>query len=158
MKFSNVEGLMDKIGMKAFTIKTGKFKDVGSPVRSMSPQEKQMLQNVIDSTHSQFVRAVAGGRNLPVEYVKGLADGRIFSGEQALALKLVDQMGTLQDAIEEAGKLAGIKGEPQVVKPPKKKRGMLDLLVESTADRISSSVLRDKGLSVNYEMNGNYSY
>ena len=154
MKFSNIEGLMDKIGMKAFTLKTGKYKDVGSPVRTMSDEDKAMLQSVIDSTHGQFVKAVAEGRKLPLEQVKALADGRIYSGEQALALKLVDNLGTMQDAIEEAGKLAGIKGEPHVITPPKKRKFFLDMLMEETADRISGLVKQDNGLSVNYEMSG----
>lgn len=154
MKFSNIEGLMDKIGMKAFTLKTGKYKDVGSPVRTMSVADKAMLQSVIDSTHGQFVKAVSEGRKLPLEEVKALADGRIYSGEQALALKLVDNLGTMQDAIEEAGKLAGIKGEPHVITPPKKKKILLDMLMEETADRIGGLVKQENGLSVNYEMSG----
>ncbi|GAB7026102.1 signal peptide peptidase SppA [Geotalea toluenoxydans] len=158
MKFSNIEGLMDKVGMKAFTLKTGKFKDVGSPARTMTDQEKEMLQSVIDSTHGQFIKAVAEGRKLPVEEVRTLANGRIYSGEQALALKLVDQLGTLQDAVEEAGRLGGIKGEPEIIRPPKKKKVFLDLLVESAAERISSFAVQEKGLTVNYEMNGNYGY
>lgn len=158
MKFSNIEGLMDKVGMKAFTLKTGKFKDVGSPARTMTDQEKEMLQSVINSTHGQFVKAVAEGRKLPVEIVHTLANGRIYSGEQALALKLVDQLGTLQDAVEEAGRLGGIKGEPEIIRPPKKKKVFLDLLVESAAERISSFAIQEKGLTVNYEMNGNYGY
>jgi protease-4 len=158
MKFSNMEGLLDKIGMKAFTLKTGKYKDVGSPARPMTAEEKEMLQSVIDSTHGQFVKAVAEGRKLPVERVRALATGRIFSGEQALALKLVDQLGTLQDAVEEAGRLGGIKGEPELIRPPKKKKVFLDLLVESAAEKISSYATQEKGLTVNYEMNGNYGY
>ncbi|WP_243373521.1 signal peptide peptidase SppA [Geotalea sp. SG265] len=158
MKFSNMEGLMDKIGMKAFTLKAGKYKDVGSPVRPMTKEERAMLQSVIDSTHGQFVKAVAEGRKLPVEQVRALANGRIYSGEQALALKLVDRLGTLQDAVEEAGRLGGIKGEPEIVRPPKKKKVFLDLLVESAAEKISSFAVQDKGVSVNYEMNGNYGY
>ncbi|ACM21249.1 peptidase, S49 family [Geotalea daltonii FRC-32] len=158
MKFSNIEGLMDKVGMKAFTLKTGKFKDVGSPARTMTDQEKEMLQSVIDSTHGQFIKAVAEGRKLPVEEVRSLANGRIYSGEQALALKLIDQLGTLQDAVEEAGRLGGIKGEPEIIRPPKKKKVFIDLLVESAAERISSFAVQEKGLTVNYEMNGNYGY
>lgn len=154
MKFSNIEGLMGKVGMKAFTLKTGRFKDVGSPVRPMSAQEKAMLQNVIESTHGQFVRAVAEGRRLPLGDVKGLADGRIFSGEQAVALKLVDRLGTLQDAIEEAGRLSGIKGEPQVIRPPKKKKLLLDMLVEETASRVGSLARQESGFSINYELEG----
>jgi protease IV len=154
MKFSNIEGLMGKVGMKAFTLKTGKFKDVGSPVRTMTPEERQMLQGVIDSTHAQFVRAVAEGRGLPVEQVRRIADGRIFSGEQALALKLVDRLGTLQDAIEEAARLGGIKGEPELIRPPKKKNPMFDMLVEGTAEHLGALSRSESGVSVDYRMGG----
>jgi protease-4 len=159
MKFTNVEGLMGKIGMKAFTLKTGKFKDAGSPLRPMSDEEKAMLQGVIDSTQGQFVNAVAEGRKLPREQVASIADGRIFTGEQAREVKLVDKLGTLQDAIDEAGKLAGIKGEPQLIRPPKKKKLLLDLLAEETASRIGTLVRKESGLnlngfSVNYEVYG----
>lgn len=152
MKFSNIEGLMDKVGMKAFTLKTGKFKDVGSPVRGMTPEERAMLQGVIDSTHAQFVRAVAQGRRLPVEQVRRIADGRIFSGEQALALKLVDRLGSLQDAVEEAGRLGGITGEPELIRPPKKKNRMLDLLVEGAADHLGALSGGGREVSVDYRM------
>ena len=154
MRFSNLEGLMGKIGMKAFTLKTGKYKDVGSPARPMTDQEKAMLQEVIDNAHSQFVKAVAEGRKLPEAEVRNIADGRIFTGEQALALKLIDRLGTLQDAIEEAGKLGGIKGEPQVIRPSKKKKLILDMLVEETAARIGAAVRQENEFSVNYELEG----
>lgn len=152
MKFSNIEGLMGKVGMKAFTLKTGKYKDAGSPVRPMTDQEKAMLQGVIDNAHSQFVKAVAEGRRLPVEEISKIADGRIFTGEQALALKLIDRIGTLQDAVEEAGKLAGIKGEPQVIRPARKKKLLLDMLVEESAGRISELVKQERAFSLNYEL------
>lgn len=154
MRFSNLEGLMGKIGMKSFTLKTGKYKDVGSPVRPMTDRDKAMLQNVIDNTHAQFVKAVAEGRKLPLEEVGKIADGRIFTGEQAMALKLVDRLGTLRDAIEEAGKLAGIKGEPEVIRPPKKKKLLMDMLVEETVAGIGTLVRQENGLSVNYELEG----
>ena len=154
MRFSNLEGLMGKIGMKAFTLKTGKYKDVGSPSRQMTDQEKAMLQGVIDNAHSQFVKAVAEGRKLPEAEVRNIADGRIFTGEQALALKLIDRLGTLQDAIEEAGKLGGIKGEPRVIRPPRKKKLFLDMLVEETAARIGATVRQENEFSVNYELDG----
>lgn len=154
MRFSNLEGLMGKIGMKSFTLKTGKFKDVGSPARPMTAQEKAMLQGVIENTHAQFVRAVAEGRKLPEADVRSIADGRIFTGEQALALKLVDRIGTLQDAIDEAGKLGGIKGEPEIIRPPKKKKLLLDLLVEETAARIGVAARQENEFSLNYELEG----
>ncbi len=152
MKFSNVEGLLGKIGMKAFTLKTGKFKDTGSPLRPMTAQERAMLQALIDDAHSQFVKAVAEGRKLPEAEVRKIADGRIFTGEQALSLKLIDRIGTLQDAIEEAGKMAGIKGEPQLIRPARKRNFLLDMLVEESISRISQTVKGEGGISLNYEM------
>lgn len=151
MKFSNVEGLMDKVGMKAFTIKSGQFKDAGSPVRPMSPEERALLQGIIDNTHAQFVAAVAEGRKLPVEEVRRIADGRILTGEQALSLKLIDKLGTQQDAVEEAGRLAGIEGEPEIIRPHKKKAPMLDLLVQA-AGRLAALSPADDGVSLEYRM------
>lgn len=130
LKLSNIETLMDKIGIKSHTLKTGKFKDSGSPLRELTAEDRAMLQAVIDNTHLQFVTAVANGRKLPFETVRAIADGRILSGEQAKELKLVDRLGTLQDAIEEAGRLAGIVGDPEIVLPPKRKVNYMDLLVE----------------------------
>jgi len=157
MKFSNIEGLMGKVGMKSFTIKTGKFKDVGSPVRSMKPEERAMLQGVIDSTHRQFVRAVAEGRKLPVSSVAAIADGRIFTGEQALALKLVDRLGTLQDAVEEAARLGGVQGEPELIRPPKKRTPPLDLLVQGASEQLgllSRGESGAGGVSMDYRLGG----
>lgn len=154
MKFSNLEGLLNKVGMKSFTLKTGKFKDVGSPARTMSAEERAMLQAVIDSSHGQFVKAVAEGRKLPEEQVRAIADGRIFTGEQALGHKLVDRLGTLQDAVVEAGRAGGISGEPAVIKPPKKKKLLLDMLVEESAGRFGSLLRKEKGFSFNYELEG----
>lgn len=130
LKLSNIEALMDKIGIKSVTLKTGKYKDSGSPVRKFNEADRAMLQAVINSTHEQFIKAVATGRKLPVEDVRSIADGRILSGEQAKACKLVDRLGTLQDAIEEAGRLAGIKGEPETIQAPKKKTGFIEALSE----------------------------
>jgi len=154
MKFSNLEGLMEKVGMKSFTLKTGKYKDVGSTTRKMTGDERAMLLSVIENTHTQFVKAVAEGRNLPEAKVRELADGRIFSGEQAMGHKLVDRLGTLQDAIEEAGRLGGISGEPRVIKPPKKKHYLLDMLVEESAGRFGNLIRKDKGFSLSYELEG----
>jgi protease IV len=140
LKLSNIEALMDKIGIKSYTLKTGRFKDSGSPLRELSKEDRAMLQAVIDNTHEQFVRAVAAGRKLPVEEVRKIADGRILSGEQAMAMKLVDRLGSLQDAIGEAGRLAGIKGEPEVIQSPKKKIDYLDVLVDGMEEKFSGTL------------------
>ncbi|MGD0586813.1 MAG: signal peptide peptidase SppA [Oryzomonas sp.] len=140
LKLSNIEALMDKIGIKSYTLKTGRFKDSGSPLRELSKEDRAMLQAVIDNTHEQFIRAVAAGRKLPIEEVRRIADGRILSGEQAMGLKLVDRLGTYQDAIEEAGRLAGIKGEPEVIQPPKKKIDYWDVLVDGMEEKFSGTL------------------
>lgn len=152
LKLSNIESLMDKIGIKSYTLKTGKYKDSGSPLRQFSAEDRAMLQSVIDNTHEQFVRAVAEGRKLPIEDVRKIADGRILSGEQAREHKLVDRLGTLQDAIEEAGRLAGISGEPELLLPPKKKVNYLDLLVEGTEGTFNGPLGRAaSGMRMMYE-------
>ena len=150
IKLSNLQELMDKVGVKVTTIKTGTYKDIGSPSRPMTEEDKALLQGVIDSSFSQFVKAVAQGRKLPESQVRQLADGRIFTGEQALALKLVDRLGNLQDALDEAGRLGGIEGEPTLFRP-RKERKLLDMLVEETASRISGMAWR-QGFSLNYEL------
>ncbi len=131
MEFSNVEELLKKIGLRSYVIKSGKHKDIGSPLREMTPKEKSILQGVIDSVHSQFVRAVAEGRNIEESKVREIADGRIFSGEQANELGLVDRLGGLQDAIEIAAEMVGIKEKPTVIYP-RKKFSLFELLFKKS--------------------------
>ncbi len=153
IKFSNIEGLLGKIGIKSATLKTGNFKDAGSPDRELSPEDRAMFQALIDNTHEQFVRAVSDGRKLPLEDVRKIADGRVLSGEQAKALKLVDKLGNLQDAIDEAGRLAGIAGEPQLILPPKKKVSFLEILSEGAEEKFSGVLNKTggNGIQVVYE-------
>ena len=112
---SNFEGLMKKVGYKSDAIKSGKFKDIGSPTREMTPDERKLLQAMIDDSYGQFVAAVAEGRKMTVEQVKVLADGRIFTGSQAKENGLVDKLGDLQDAVDEAGEMAHIGRNPRVL-------------------------------------------
>ena len=139
MEFSNVEDLLKKIGLRSYVIKSGKHKDIGSPLREMTSEEKVILQSVIDSVHSQFVRAVAEGRNMEEGKVRQIADGRIFSGEQAKELGLVDRLGSLQDAIEMAAEMIGIEGKPVVVYP-KKKLSLYELLFKKSLRLIMDEV------------------
>jgi protease-4 len=140
MQFANLEELFKKIGYKGYVIKSGTHKDVGSPFREMTPEEKELLQEVIDTVHQQFIKAVAEGRKLPMERVAAIADGRILSGEQALALGLVDEMGNLEDTIERAAQMAGIKGKPAVVYPRRRKPSLFDYLTEGIAQRLKEEV------------------
>jgi len=144
MQFVNVKDLIEKIGVKGFVIKSGSFKDTGSPVREMSPEERKLLQSVIDNVHAQFVNAVVEGRKLPREDVLAIADGRILSGEQAKELGLVDVLGNQEDAVAEAGKMAKIEGEPRVVTPPKKKFSILDLLREEAKSIIDEKLTQTR--------------
>jgi protease-4 len=144
MNFVNVKELIDKVGVKGFAIKSGDFKDIGSPVREMNPQERALLQSVIDNVHSQFVNAVAEGRGLERDAVRAIADGRILSGEQAKGLGLVDMLGNLEDAVAEAGKMAKIEGEPRVVTPPKKKFSILELLRDEAKSIIEEKLTRSQ--------------
>jgi protease-4 len=132
MESVNVEDLLHKVGVQSVIVKSGKHKDIGSPFRAMTEEEKKLLQSVLDNVHDQFIRAVAEGRNLPVAEVRQLADGRIFSGEQAKDLGLVDELGTLQDTIALAAKMSGIQGEPEVIYPEKSRFSLLDFLFQGT--------------------------
>ncbi len=146
MEFANIEKLLDKIGVRGMVVKAGEYKDMGSPFREMTEPEKKLLQAVIDDVHSQFIEAVAKGRNLPEADVKAIADGRIFTGRQALQLKLVDQLGDLEDSIRVAAELAGIKGKPKVVRK-EKKMPFFDYFKDETAAWFSDIITRslDRG-------------
>jgi protease-4 len=117
METANVEGLLQKLGVQGVVIKSGKYKDVGSPLRKMSDEERTLMQMVMDDVHKQFIEAVAAGRTLELPDVQALADGRIFTGRQAKDARLVDELGSLEDAIQLAADVAGIEGEPKVVEP-----------------------------------------
>lgn len=127
MELPNLEGLMNKVGVKTEVIKSGSHKDMASMFRGIGKEERVILQEVLDDVHEQFITAVAEGRKLPQAEVKKLADGRIFTGRKAVELKLVDELGNLEDAINAAAKLAGIIGEPEVVSK-KDKFSIIDLL------------------------------
>ncbi|KWT87240.1 signal peptide peptidase SppA [Candidatus Magnetominusculus xianensis] len=115
METVNISDLMDKLGIKREVVKSAKYKDMGSLYHGLGPEERAMFQGLLDDIHHQFVEAVASGRKMPIEKAEALADGRIFTGRQALKAGLVDKIGTLQDTIKETALLVGIKGEPNVV-------------------------------------------
>lgn len=132
----NVEELLSKLGLRSVVVKSGKHKDLGSPLRPMTGEDRKLLQGVIDSVHEQFIQAVAEGRKLPLDKVRKLADGRIFSGDQARSLGLVDELGNLEDTIAVAAQMAGIRGEPEILYPEKKRFSLFDLLIQETVQRI----------------------
>lgn len=135
--------------MKDVVFKAGEFKDTGSPTRDMTPEERAYLQGIVDNLHGQFIGAVAAGRKMKPEQVRALADGRIFTGEQAVKLGLVDGVGDMQQVIREAARAAGIRGEPRVVTPPRERRTLLDTLLDA-ATRLLPVAARES-LEVPYQ-------
>jgi protease-4 len=148
MQFSNFEELLKKIGIKGMVLKSGEHKDIGSPFREMTPEEKAIMQEVLNNVHQQFIQAVADGRKLDRSKVIQVADGRILTGEQAKNLGLVDQMGNLQDTIDITAKMVGIMGKPTVLYP-KKRHSIWELLMRDMASAIID-VLNEKGYELNF--------
>ncbi len=115
MVLPNAENVIKNLGLKINVIKSAPHKDLGSPLRSLVPRERDILQRLVDDTYGQFLRAVASRRKLSMKEAKRLGDGSIFSGERAKSVGLVDELGTRHDAVLEAGRLAGIEGEPKIL-------------------------------------------
>lgn len=115
MQFQNLQELYDKLGIDSKVFKSGPYKDMGNPDRKLTSEEKNILQNMVNDVYQEFIKAVSEGRDMPKSKVKEIADGRIFTGKKAKELGLVDKLGTFYDAVEKTAKLAGIKGEPNLI-------------------------------------------
>jgi len=134
-EYPNIEQLMKKVGLRSEVMKSGRFKDLGNPTREMTEEERQLLQDLIDNIHRQFIRDVALGRGRTVEEIEPLADGRVFTGEQAKENGLVDRL------LDRAAELAGIEGKPVIIYPEEKRKKIWEYLVQSIAE-VMGSVLR----------------
>jgi protease-4 len=143
MQFANVEGLTKKIGLDFFNLKAGRYKDVGSPFRPMTPADKAYLQVLIDNIYQQFLNDVSRNRKIPLAKLKTLAEGKVYTGEEAKQIGLVDDFGNLPDAIDKAGRLGGIKGKVEAVYPEKEGFALLRFLLgqdtEETLNRLALS-------------------
>ncbi len=138
----NLRGLLDKLGIDQGAVTSGKFKDAGSPNRPLTDEERQLFQDLVDDVHDQFVRAVAQGRRLERSRVEPIADGRLLTGSQALKLGLVDKLGNFQDAVELAGTLAGISGEPELVWPGREQETFLGRIIRETLNSVAGSFVQ----------------
>jgi len=123
----NVDGLMKKVGVDYVVVKAGRYKDIGNIARPMAPEERRILQTLLDDVHAQFIAAVATGRKLDPTEVVGFADGRIVSGAQAKDLHMVDALGGLEEALDGAATLAGLSRPPRVI-GPRRKLSIMELL------------------------------
>jgi protease-4 len=120
--------------LNAVTMKAGEFKDTGSPTREMTPAEREYMQALIDNMHTQFIQAVADGRHAKTEDIRAIANGKVWTGEQAIPLKLVDQIADFEDAVKDTARSVNISGEPSLVWPPRQRRSGLDLLFDDMSE------------------------
>jgi len=124
----NYGDLMRWAKLKPEVLKVGEFKDTGDPTRELTPAERAYMQSLIDNMYGQFVKAVADGRHAKVDDIKAIANGRVWTGEEALGLHLIDQLADFQAAVQDTAKSVGIKGEPTLVHPERTRQSVLDLL------------------------------
>ncbi|MGO9403310.1 MAG: signal peptide peptidase SppA [Terriglobales bacterium] len=120
--------------LNAITMKAGEFKDTGSPTREMTPAEREYMQGLIDDMHTQFIQAVADGRHAKEADIRAIANGKVWTGQQAFDLKLVDQIADFEGAVKDTAGAVNISGEPTLVWPPKERRSGLDLLFGDVSD------------------------
>ena len=144
MGFTNFQELFRKIGLVPVVVKSVEYKDMGSPVRDMGEDERKIFQDLSANIHRQFVEAISEGRKMELAKVEFIADGRIFSGEQAKELHLVDRLGNLEDAVEWAGEMAGIKGKISSVYAPEKKTSLLKYFIESSVKELSDRYVNNE--------------
>ncbi|MBW1900181.1 MAG: signal peptide peptidase SppA [Deltaproteobacteria bacterium] len=137
MEFMRFEDLLEKIGIKLEVLKSGEFKDIGSPHRELTKRDREIIDSLIADIQGQFVKAVANGRDLPLEKVNQIADGRVFSGARAKELDLVDVLGNFQDAVDVAKGMADIEGDAILVYPRKKRMELWESFVKGTARSVS---------------------
>jgi len=154
MEFVQLEELLKKLGVGLEVVKTGEFKDIGSPHRKMSEQDKDLITNLIQEIQTQFVEAVARGRNLPVEKVREIADGRILSGARCKELGLVDMLGNFQDAVDLAKQMSGIEGEVTLVYAKKAKGRLWEFLFDDATESAYRAIRKVLQTHVEYRWNG----
>src|SRR6266516_6021327 len=134
----NYGDLMRWAKLKDITMKAGEFKDTGSPVRDLTPTEREYLQSLIDNMHTQFIRAVADGRKAKFDDIKAIANGKVWTGEQALGMKLIDQVADFEAAVDDTAKSVHISGKPVLVHPEKDRKTLLDLLFGDVSEWLPS--------------------
>ncbi|MBI5788626.1 MAG: signal peptide peptidase SppA [Candidatus Schekmanbacteria bacterium] len=153
MEFANIEELIKKVGVKTTVVKTGPHKDLGSPTREMTPEDLAVMQEMIDDVYDQFLQAVSEGRDMEIEQIKPLADGRIYSGRKAKELGLIDDLGNINEALEVTAQMAGITARPLVILEEKERNPVAQFLEGIFNGGIGSllpSSIQKPGLSLQY--------
>lgn len=148
MEFMNLQKLYQWAKMESKVLKSGKYKDIGSPFRPMQSDEEKLLNQLIENIYQQFKEVVIAERKIEPIAIEQIADGRVFSGEQALRLHLVDQLGNFEDAVETTKKLAGLTGDVELTYPPKERGTLLRyLLGENISESLEKFIQIQKGMS-----------
>jgi len=135
--YTNFQNLLEKVGLAPVIVKSGPYKDMGSSTRKMTEEEQELLQNLVDKIHKQFITDISEGRNIDVSKVSSMADGRILLGQEAKELGLVDRLGNFEDALEWAGRKGGIKGEIIAVYAKEKKFSLVKYIVDSSVNTLT---------------------
>ena len=141
MGFTNYQELLRKIGLVPVVVKSGEFKDLGSPVREMKTEEKKFLKDFAAKIHRQFIMDIVEGRSMKKAEVESLADGRIFTGEESKELGLIDRIGNFEDAVEWAGRMGGIKGKISTVYARERKYSFLKYIADSSIKNLLSRII-----------------
>ncbi len=128
-EWMNYGDLLKWAKLKSVVFKTGEFKDTGNPTRDLTPAEQAYLQSLIDNMFGQFIQAVADGRGMKFDDVKAIANGKVWTGKEALSMKLIDDTGDFEAVVNDTAKSVGISGEPTLVRPEKDRRTLLDLML-----------------------------
>jgi len=147
MSFPNYRELLGKVGVQTEVVKSGRFKDIGSATRPFTAADRTLLQGMIDDVHQQFVEAVSDGRHMPVDRLKPFVDGRIFTGRQAKEIGLIDELGTLNDAIRYAAKVAGIDEDSDLVYPEPEKIDLIERYLQGAVSRYLGINLIEKRIT-----------
>jgi protease-4 len=154
MKLGNMEELFKKIGLRTIVIKSGEHKDIGSPTRAMTPKERELLQGIIDNAYEQFLKAVKEGREMKEARIRELAQGQLFTGEQALNEGLVDQLGNYQDSLELTAELSGIEGEPVIIRKHEPWQRVIDILSSKLPKNPLEELLPERKVRFEYTWEG----
>ena len=154
MEFVQVQELSKKIGVSLEVLKSGEYKDIGSPHRELTERDKELIKNLISDIQEQFIKAVSAGRGIPEEKVRGIADGRILTGAMAKELGLVDRLGNFQDAVDLAGRMSGLKGDADLVFPKKSRSRLWDLIFQNLAGVLYEIINNGQKTTIEYRWDG----
>ena len=146
MSFPNYQELMGKVGIQTEVVKSGRFKDIGSSTRNFLAADRELLQNMIDDVHQQFVEAVSEQRGMPIERLQPFVDGRIFTGRQAKAIGLIDELGGFNNAVDYAAKVAGLGHDPDLIYPEPEKQNLIERYLQSAVSHYLGVEFKAKSL------------